>query len=143
MPVTSLFPRLVVSDADRAFAFYAQAFGAVVGACHRMGDGKVVHADLSMDGVRFFVKSADGPDADPLAVGGTPVLMSLYTSDSDAVFASAVAAGAEVIFPLATQFYGERGGRVRDPFGHVWIISTIVEALSAEEVERRMKAWGG
>jgi PhnB protein len=140
---TRLFPRLVVSDADRAMKFYREAFGAEQVRCHRLPDGKVVHAELSIDGVSFYVKDADDGDGGPERFGGTPVFMSLYTDDADATFAAAVAAGAEVIYPLETWFYGERGGRLRDPFGQVWIVSTVLEELTDEEMARRMAEWSG
>jgi PhnB protein len=137
MSAARLVPRLVVPDAAAAIAFYRSAFGATEVACHRGGDGKVVHAELSLDGAPLYVKDADRYDA------AAPVLLSLDVADSDAVFASAVAAGAEVVFPLATQFYGERGGRVRDPFGNQWIVSTTVEVLTPEEMERRVRQFTG
>jgi PhnB protein len=63
--------------------------------------------------------------------------MATYWEDVDAAWERAVAAGAEVLFPLADQFYGERGGRVRDPFGHHWMLSQVIEDLSHDEIERR------
>jgi PhnB protein len=135
-----LIPRLVVADAAAAITFYRAAFGASEVACHRGGDGKVVHAELSLGGAPLYLKDADSYDPVPPGPGS---LLSLYVPDVDEVFAAATAAGAQVIFPLQTQFYGERGGRVRDPFGHQWIISTIVEELPPEEVSRRTAAWKG
>jgi uncharacterized glyoxalase superfamily protein PhnB len=137
-PATRVFPRLVVSDAARAIAFYRDVFGATEVACFRGPDGRVVHAELSLDGAGIYVKDADEYDPAPEAFGGTPVLLSLYVPDVDGVYARLVERGAEVIFPLATQFYGERGGRVRDPFGHVWLVATVVESLTAAEIDRRI-----
>lgn len=137
MSDTTLIPKLVVSDADAAMAFYRAAFGAVEVTCHRGGDGKVVHAELAIDGARFSLKDADRFDPP------NTTLVALDVPDADRSFASAVAAGAEVIFPLQTQFYGERGGRVRDRFGNQWMISTVVEVLSEEEMARRMAAYTG
>jgi PhnB protein len=67
--------------------------------------------------------------------------MATYWSDVDAAWERAVAAGAEVIYPLADQFYGERGGRLRDPFGHQWMLSQRIEELTAEEMGRRAQAY--
>jgi PhnB protein len=131
MRVTNLLPRLVVADADRAMAFYRDAFGATEVACHRTADGKVVHAELSMDGFSFAVKDADAFDPGPAEIGGTPVIFRLDTDDSDSVFHAAIKHGAEVIFPLETRSYGPldaRDARIKDPSGHVWIISTPVAA---------------
>lgn len=141
-----LCARLVVADADAAIAWYCEVLGAELRVCHRMPDGGVVHAELAMPGegdVAFFVKTAGDGDPDPRGVGGTPVLLSAYTDDVDAVWAAAVDEGAKVIFPLANQFYGERAGRLRDPFGHVWMLSQIVEHVSDEEMATRMAAWAG
>jgi PhnB protein len=63
--------------------------------------------------------------------------MATYWEDVDAAWERALAAGAEIIFPLADQFYGERGGRVRDPFGQQWMLSQRTEVLSGEEMRRR------
>lgn len=123
MRVLQLFPRLVVADATRAMAFYRDVFGATEVECHRSDDGKVIHAELSMDGISFFVKDADQYDKAP-AAGAAPLILSLYTDDSDALYQTAIAKGAEVIYPLDTRPYGARDARLRDPFGHVWIIST-------------------
>lgn len=128
MRVTKLLPRLVVADANRAMAFYRDAFGATEVECHRSPDGKVVQAELSMDGVSFYVKDADSFDPGPVEVGGTPVILSLATDDSDALFKAAVEHGAEVIYPLETRSYGARDARIKDPSGHLWIISTPVAA---------------
>ena len=137
MSETTLIPKLVVADADAAMAFYREAFGATEIGCHRGGDGHVVHADLAIDGARFSLKETDRYDPPNTS------LLALDVPDSDRVFARAVAAGAEVIFPLATWFHGERGGRVRDRFGNQWMISTVVEVLSEEEMARRMAAYTG
>ena len=107
MRVLQLFPRLVVADATKAMAFYRQVFGATEVECHRSDDGKVIHAELSMDGVSFYIKDADQYDrapSDPAA----PVILSLFTDDSDALFRAAIAKGAEVIYPLDTRPYGAR-----------------------------------
>jgi PhnB protein len=119
-----LIPRLVVANVDRAVSFYRAAFGATEVTRFQGPDGEVVHAELSLGGVPLYLKEADRYD--PVPQPGQ--LLSLYVPDSDAVFASATGAGAEVIFPLQTQSYGERAGRVRDPAGHQWIISTALPA---------------
>lgn len=142
MPVaTSLFPRLLVTDADAAIAFYAEVFGVSVQKCHRTPDGAVVHAALAVGGVEFHLKEADEHDPDAHAVGGTPVILSVYTDDVDEMYRAALERGAEVIYPLETWFYGDRGARIRDPFGLVWMLSTKVEDVSDEEMARRMAEW--
>jgi PhnB protein len=73
----------------------------------------------------------------PKALGGSPVTLHVQVDDVDAVAARAVAAGATVVFPVKDQFYGKRSGRFEDPFGHIWILSTHVEDVSPEELQRR------
>jgi PhnB protein len=77
----------------------------------------------------------------PQSLGGSAVPIELYVEDVDAVAERAIAAGAKVIFPVADQFYGDRSGRLRDPFGHIWIVSAHKEDLTPEEVSRRADAW--
>ncbi len=67
--------------------------------------------------------------------------MFLYTDDVDALWQRAIDAGAEEVFPLETQFYGDRGGRVRDPYGHTWGLAQHVEDVDDEEMARRMAAF--
>lgn len=134
-------PYLIVGDAARAIAFYQAAFGAeeVV----RMADpsGKVGHAELQIGSSRIMLAD-EFPEMGakgPKTIGGSPVGLCLYLDDCDAVFARAVAAGAEIERPLKDQFYGDRSGTVRDPFGHQWTIATHIEDVTPEEMERRMR----
>jgi PhnB protein len=76
----------------------------------------------------------------PATLNGTTVRLHLEVDDVDAVCERAVAAGAVVLIPVADQFYGHRAGRLRDPFGHEWIVSTLIETVSAEEMQRRCDA---
>jgi PhnB protein len=84
-------------------------------------------------------EAEDGsPAASPVSLGGVvSAIMATYWEDVDAAWSRAVAAGAEVIYELADQFYGERGGRLRDPFGHQWMLSSRIERVSREEMRRR------
>lgn len=119
--ILGLQPRLVVSGADEALAFYAAALDGEVTERYTV-DGRVVHSVVAAGPVRFAVKEADGGDAAPDG-GGTPVIMSLDVSDAHAVAMRMLAAGATVIFPVSDHDYGDRGGRLRDPFGHQWTVS--------------------
>lgn len=92
----------------------------------------------------FFVmdEGGDGEGISPkTAKGGVTAMMALMVPDADEVWNRAVGAGCEVVYPLADQFYGERGGRLRDPFGQQWMVSSRIEDLSMEEIEGRMQAW--
>ena len=109
-------------------------------------DGELIHAETRIgDSVVMITEDAvDGPVSSPERLGGmVTCVMSLYWEDVDAAWERAVGAGAEVIFPLEDQFYGERGGRLRDPFGQQWMMSQHIEDVSAEEMGRRAAAFFG
>lgn len=134
-------PYLIVHDAAAAIDFYKQAFGAVEH--HRMEErGHIGHAEIRI-GDSPIMLADEHPEISalgPASLGGSPVGILLYVKDVDAVFKRAVAAGATVERPLADQFYGDRMGGVKDPFGHRWYIATHVENVSREEMQRRMTA---
>ena len=136
-------PRLVVADGGAAIEFYCDAFGAEeIGERFIDPEGRVIHAEIRIeDSVVMITEDAgdaSAPARSPRSLGGVvSAVMATYWNDVDAVWERAVAAGAEVIYPLADQFYGERGGRLRDPFGQQWMLSQHTEDLSPEEMERR------
>jgi PhnB protein len=138
-------PRLVFAhDAVAAIAFYLDAFGAEVLEEPFVGpDGDVVHAEIRIgDSVVFVADEGDGNGVAPGSAGGAvTAIMALNVAAVDDWWERAVAAGCEVVYPLADQFYGDRGGRLRDPFGHQWILSTHIEDVSRDELDRRMRAW--
>ena len=131
-------PRLVVSDGAAAIEFYARAFGAEeVGERFTSPDGALIHAQVRI-GDSVVMLTGDGDEArSPSSAGTVTAIMATYWEDVDAAWERAVAAGAEVIYPLADQFYGERGGRLRDPSGHQWMLSQVIEDVTPEEMERR------
>ena|SRR5436190_2172470 len=120
---TRIVPMLSLRDADRAIDFYTRAFRAVERSRVTSPEGRIV-ALLEIDGAEFGVvdESTAVGNFSPETLGGTSVRMSLYVADPDAVAARAVEAGAELLFPVEDQPYGLRQGRVRDPFGHHWLI---------------------
>jgi PhnB protein len=135
-------PRLVVGDGDAAIAFYGAAFGAEeVGERFAHPDGAVIHAEVRI-GDTVVMITAEAGDSGPArspqgSDAATSVIMATYWEEVDAAWERAIAAGAEIIFPLADHFYGERGGRLRDPFGHQWMLSARIELVSPEEMNRR------
>lgn len=135
----TLVPLLVVEDAIRAIDFYQRVFGAreLVRYMNR-ALGTVSHADLAIDGAWISITEAvPGWNSDaPKTLGGSPVVLQLQVEDVDAQVEEACAAGAEVVFP-AGDFCGERMARIRDPFGHLWILRRPFEDLSIEEQQRR------
>lgn len=136
--ITRLYPRLVVADASRAIDFYVAVFGAREIARYTMPDGKIVHAELEIGGATVALKDEGDGDPAPTTLGGTPVMLALDVDNADAVADAMVRAGATVIYPVADQDYGERGGRLADPFGHQWMIGQHIEDLSTEEIQRRV-----
>jgi PhnB protein len=138
-------PHLVIKDAASAIEFYKRVFGATEKMRFvdpKMG-GKIVCAELIIGSSLVAVAddSEEWKSFDPRALGGSPVTFELHVDDVDAVTARAIEAGAKVIYPVKDQFYGERSGRVEDPFGHQWIISTHIEDVSVEEMGVRMARW--
>ncbi len=139
----SLTPHLVIDGAARAIEFYKNAFGAVELFRMESPGGGIAHAEIRI-GDSPVMLADDSPDQggrDPKALGGTPVSLMIYVDDCDAVFRKAVTAGAAVREELADQFWGDRMGRIEDPFGHVWSIATHTEDLPPEETERRAEVW--
>jgi PhnB protein len=129
--------RLVVPGGDAAFDFYARAFGAEEIRERFTGpEGELIHAEIRI-GDSVVMLTGESEQGRVPAAGPVTAIMATYWDDVDAAWERAVGAGAEVIFPLADQFYGERGGRVRDPFGHQWMLSQVIEDVSHEEMERR------
>ncbi len=100
-----------------------------------------VHAEIRIgDSVVFVTDEGDGEGVAPGSVdGNVTAVMALTIPDVDRQWEQAVSAGCEVIYPLADQFYGDRGGRLRGPFGHQWMLSTHIEDVDHEELERRMQ----
>ncbi len=139
-------PHLAVSDASAAIEFYKKAFGATELSRHMAPDGKrIMHAALQVNGGVVmlndeFPEYTEGKSMTPESLGGTPVTLHLQVSDADSVFNQAIAAGATVKFPLKDQFWGDRYGQVKDPFGHVWSIGCPKKSMTAEEVEQAGKS---
>lgn len=138
----SLTPYLIVKDGNAALEFYKKAFGATELMSMPTADGKVAHAELRVGDSNIMladecpVMGATAPQGP-----GSPVSLLLYVEDVDAVFPRALAAGGHEVRPLADQFYGDRSGTLRDPFGHVWTVATHKEDVPAEEMERRAQVW--
>lgn len=138
-------PYLIVKGGAAALDFYAAAFGAVELMRMPGPAGKVAHAEFKIGDSPVMVAD-EHPEmgfVGPETLGGSPVGLCLYVEDVDAAFERAVAAGATVMRPLADQFYGDRSGTLKDPFGHVWTLSTHKEDVSPEEMQRRMEAGHG
>lgn len=136
IPIT---PLLGVREASRAIEFYRDAFGAEEVMRLTGPDGAILHAEIRIGGGLLMLaeEMEEWGNESPASLGGTSVRIHLYVEDVDALAERAVAAGAEVVIPVDDQFYGDRSGRLRDPFGHEWIVATRVEEVPPEEMQRR------
>lgn len=136
-------PYLSVKGAAEAIEFYKKAFGAIEMMRLAGPDGTLGHAEIKI-GDALIMLADEYPDygnLSPRTLGGSSVRLHMYVEDVDAFFEKALAAGAKVLIPVADQFYGDRSGRLEDPFGHVWLVSTHVEDVAPDEMERRMKEY--
>ena len=135
----TITPHLVVDGAAQALEFYKKAFGAQVAGVHKTPDGKVMHAEFRIGDSKLMLND-EFPgmgSLSPKTLGGSPVVLNLYMDDIDKIFNQAVEAGATVTMPLANQFWGDRYGQLKDPFGHIWALGQHVEDVSPEEMARR------
>ena len=136
-PALSVY--LCVRGASAAIDFYREAFGAVETMRMTGDDGRVGHAEITLEGMTVML-SDEHPEigvVSPETLGGTPVSLYLHVADVDDTYARAVAAGATGERPPADQFHGNRNASLRDPFGHRWMITQPIEAVSVEEMARR------
>ena len=136
----TLTPFLTVRDAERAIEFYKNAFGAEDRGIFKGPDGKVMHAEIKI-GDSVVMLSDEFPDfgsVSPQGLGGSPMGLHIYVPDVDASFERAVKAGAQVEMPVMDQFWGDRYGRLKDPFGHKWSIATHTKDLSRDEMKKGM-----
>ena len=140
----SVTPYLTLRNASEAIAYYKKAFGATEQVRMDMPGGKVGHAELRIGDSLImlsdhFPEMPDSVCKDPKALGGTTIGLHIYLDQVDVRFEQAVKAGGKILRPLNDKFYGDRSGTLEDPFGHIWTLSTHVEDVSPEEMERRMK----
>jgi uncharacterized glyoxalase superfamily protein PhnB len=133
---------MIVRDAARAIEFYKQAFGAVErGGVMKGPDGKVMHAELRI-GDSIVMLADEFPQygsMSPLSSGGSGMALHIYVEDVDSAFDRATQAGATVEMPLTDMFWGDRYGKLADPFGHKWSIATHKRDMSSEEMDKEMK----
>jgi PhnB protein len=138
---TAVTPYLTIKGAAKAIEFYKQAFGAEEVMRMPTPDGKIGHAEIRIGGsvIMLHDESPEWKAFSPQTVGDTSVSIMLYVNDVDATFKRAIEAGATSTMEVADQFYGDRAGGLKDPFGHKWHIATHVEDVSPEEIDRRAK----
>jgi PhnB protein len=138
----SVTPSLTCKNAAQAIELYKKAFGAVERSRMAGPDGNIVHAEIQIGNSMLFLSDEfPGMSAAP-APGSLPSqAIYLYVENVDAVYKQAVAAGCQEGMPLADMFWGDRFGKVIDPFGHHWNLATHVEDVAPAEMERRSKEW--
>jgi PhnB protein len=135
----SVTPYLIVDGAARALDFYQRAFGATERMRMPSPGGKVGHAEITIGG-SVIMLADEHPEMGargPRTVGGSPVSIHLYVEDVDETVRAAVGAGARLLRPVESKFYGDRSGTLEDPFGHQWHVATHVEDVSPDEMARR------
>lgn len=141
----TLTPYIVVPGAEEAAALYVKALGAEITSLSKGPDGKVMNAQLKI-GNSMLMLNDEYPDwgvFGPGKYGGTAVTIHMYVEDVDSAWQRAIDAGFEVAMPLAVQFWGDKYGSLKDPYGHSWSMATHVEDLTEEEMTAKMMAMGG
>ncbi len=141
----SVTPYLIVKGAVGALEFYKKALGATELFRLDAPGGKIGHAEIEIGDSRIMLadEHTDMGALSPETVGGTPAFIMLYVENVDDRFKQALDAGAIEVQPIKDQFYGDRSGTLKDPYGHLWTIATHVEDVSLEEIGERAKAMGG
>jgi len=132
----TITPHLVVKGASEALEFYKNAFGAQIGAVHKTPEGKVMHAEFKIGDSKLFIAD-EFPGPGCPSASGSSVILNLYMDGIDKVFDRAVSAGATVTMPLGNQFWGDRYGQIKDPFGHIWALGQHVEDVTPDEMASR------
>jgi PhnB protein len=142
MKILEVFPYLRVSSTAEAIDFYGRAFGAVEKFRLTEPSGRVGHAEVVI-GETVVMLSDEFPEygiRGPLSLGGTTFGMHLHVDNADEAHALAIGAGATEVMAPSDQFYGERSSKVRDPFGHEWLLGHEIEKVTPEEMQRRYTA---
>ena len=143
----TITPHIIVKNGGKALDFYKNAFGAEE-ICRMPGpDGEsIMHAEIKIGDSPLMLASewVEQGAVSPETVGGTPVTIHLYVNNVDAAMKKATDAGCKVTMPATDMFWGDRYGKLTDPFGHHWSIATHTEDLTPEQIgERAAKAFGG
>lgn len=134
-------PYLVVQNAANALDYYQKAFGASEVVRMDAPDGRIMHAEFRIGDSMIMLSGEMGPNRSPKSYGGSPVSIFLYVEDVDSVFDQAVRAGATPDMPPQDMFWGDRFGKLTDPFGHYWALATHIEDVTPEEMEKRSRAF--
>lgn len=135
----ALTPMLAVRNASKAIEWYKKVLVAKEKNRLTDPDGTISHAELEIsDCVIMLAEENPAYNKSPELLNGTSVILNLYVPDVDTTVELAVNEGASIIFPVADQFYGDRAGRIQDPFGHMWIISKHLKEVTPQEMQKQM-----
>jgi len=139
----TMTPNLVCPNAARAIEFYKTAFGATELRRELGPNGEIMHAELQIGDSKFFVNDtlSKTPIPSPSQGVTNPMYIHLYVPDADKIFNRAVTAGSRVDMPLQDMFWGDRYGKLTDPYGQQWGIATHIEDVAPEEMKRRQDAF--
>ena len=137
-------PHLVCAGAAAAIEFYKKAFNAVEEVRLPGPQGRLMHAMVRIEGsaVMLVDEMPEWGALGPKSLKGSPVTIHLYVKDVDAFVARAVAAGAKITMPVADMFWGDRYGKLEDPYGHHWSVATHIRDVSMDEAQRAMRKMG-
>lgn len=136
---SALTPMLAIRNCYQAIDWYRNVFNAEE--LYRLKDanGKVMHAEIKIkDSILMIAEEELDYNISPETLGGTSIILNIYVPDVDKSVDVALKAGAQLIFPVNDQFYGDRAGRIKDPFGHMWIISTHLKDVQPKELQKQM-----
>lgn len=139
----SVTPYLIIDGAAKAIDFYKKAFNATELMRMQSPDGRIGHAEIKIGDSQVMLAD-EYPEMgyrSPQALGGAAVSLMVYVEQAEQTFKQALASGAQELQPMKDQFYGDRSGTLKDPFGHVWTISTHVEDVAPEEIRRRAEQY--
>ena len=135
----TVIPALAFRGADAAIDWYVRNLGAIEKMRFNMPDGTVAHAEVTIgDDVIMIAEENLEHNKSPKTTKGNSINLCVYVADTDAVIKKATTNGAKLLIPPADQFYGDRSGRIEDPFGYTWIISTHVRDVSEQEMKKAM-----
>lgn len=135
----TLTAHLIVKDAVAAIEFYKAAFGAIEQCRMEMpGSNSVMHAQIQIGDSKLMLAEEfpNCPNKSPLSLGGSPVTIHHYVENVDEAFQKALKAGAQEIMPVSDMFWGDRYGKLKDPFGHEWALATHVKDMTPEETQK-------
>jgi PhnB protein len=141
----TITPHLVCAGAADAIEFYKVAFGAIEMMRLPGPHGKLIHASLRIgdSAVMLVDENPEWGIVGPKSLKGSPVTIHLYVEDVDATFDRAVAAGAKVTMPVEDMFWGDRYGKLEDPFGHHWSLATHIRDMTPDEIQQATKKMFG